>query len=101
MPRANPDFIVLHRYAANFPWLSQAGWFAEALAEASLASKPSAGQALGFRPDLYIQAAGDLGVDFPLVEVKDEGAHDRTWTLSEATQPIPMGPEVRFEAGGA
>jgi hypothetical protein len=96
-PRAIPDFIVLHRYAANFPWLSQASWFADALTEAGLTVRPSKGLALGFRPDLYVEAAGDLRVAYPLVESKDEGAHEHAWTLSEATQPISMGPEVRFD----
>jgi nitrate/nitrite transport system substrate-binding protein len=97
-PRANPDFLVLHRYAANFPWVSQARWFADALAEAGLADKPAREQPLGFRPDLYVEAARDLGVAYPLVERKDEGAHRAAWTLVEATRPIAMGPEVRFES---
>jgi two-component system, oxyanion-binding sensor len=96
-PRSNPDFLVLHRYAANFPWLSQAQWFADALVEAGLAEKPTEVRQLGFRPDLYVEAAKDLGVAYPLVETKEEGAHRTAWTLEEATQPIPMGPEVRFE----
>ena len=97
-PRANPDFLVFHRYAANFPWLSQARWFAEALADAGLSRKSKPSQTLGFRPDLYVEAAADLGLAYPLVESKQEGAHESAWTLSEATQPIPMGPEIRFEA---
>jgi two-component system, oxyanion-binding sensor len=95
-PRANPDFLVLHRYAANFPWTSQARWFADALSQAGLAEKTS-GRSLGFRPDLYVEAACDLGVAYPLIDSKEEGAHAGFWTLNEATQPISMGPEVRFE----
>jgi nitrate/nitrite transport system substrate-binding protein len=97
-PRDMPDFLVLHRYAANFPWLSQARWFADALAEAGLARRPPAGQSPGFRPDLYVEAAGDLGVAHPLIESKEEGAHEGPWTLVEATQPIAMGAETRFDA---
>lgn len=96
-PRSNPDFLVLHRYAANFPWLSQARWLAGALADAGLAPRAEPNQPLGFRPDLYAEAAADLGIAYPLIDAKEEGAHSTAWTLREATQPMAMGPEIRFE----
>lgn len=106
--RTNPDFLVLHRYAANFPWLSQASWFAGALTRAGLAPErlqpaQDADTSLGFRPELYRQAASDLGVAYPTTDEKAECAHPGPWTLHKATQPIAMGPETRFDSatGGA
>jgi nitrate/nitrite transport system substrate-binding protein len=96
-PRDNPDFLVFHRYAANFPWLSQAQWFAQALSGAGVA--PSGGAPLSaFRPDLYARAAKALGVPCPLIDEKREVAHESPWTLEQATAPICMGREVAFES---
>jgi nitrate/nitrite transport system substrate-binding protein len=95
-PRDNPDFLVFHRYAANFPWKSQAAWFAGALSEAGLAP-PGGAPLAAFRPDLYARAAQAVGVPSPLIQSKREAAHDAPWILQEATEPIPMGIEVAFD----
>lgn len=98
-PRDNPDFLVFHRYAANFPWRSQAAWFARALAQAGLAEDGAPRAA--FRPDLYARAAAAIGAPYPLVDVKDEAAHAAPWLLEEATAPIQMGREAAFDGAGA
>jgi nitrate/nitrite transport system substrate-binding protein len=95
-PRDNPDFLVFHRYAANFPWLSQAAWFARGLSNAGLATKDGAPLS-AFRPDLYARAADAIGVARPLIEAKREAAHDARWVLREATASIQMGREVAFD----
>jgi nitrate/nitrite transport system substrate-binding protein len=95
-PRTLPDFLVFHRYAANFPWRSQALW--------TLASMQRAGQldrALPLRPiaaqviaaDTYRAAAAELGLPAPAIDDKTEGTHATAWTLHQATRPIAMGPD--------
>ncbi|MGE0827984.1 MAG: CmpA/NrtA family ABC transporter substrate-binding protein [Hyphomonadaceae bacterium] len=94
--RTNRDFLVFHRYAANFPWRSQAAWIARALVQAGLA--PEGGAPLSaVRPALYARAAQALGAPYPLIDSKAEAAHDAPWTLSEASSPIPMGREAAFD----
>ncbi|KAF0183393.1 MAG: ABC transporter substrate-binding protein [Hyphomonadaceae bacterium] len=94
--RDNPDFIVFHRYAANFPWRSQAAWFARALASAGLAPDGGTPRA-AFRPALYARAAAELGARYPLVDSKPEAAHEAPWVFEQATAPIQMGREVAFD----
>lgn len=95
-PRLNPDFLVFHRYAANFPWRSQAAWFAQALADAELVQ--SGGAPLSaFRPALYARAAESIGAPYPLVDVKSEAAHATPWIFEQATSPIQMGREAAFD----
>jgi nitrate/nitrite transport system substrate-binding protein len=92
----NPDFQVYHRYAANFPWRSQAIWMGRALAKARLVG-PEGAPAQAFRPAHYARAAQELGIPYPLVDVKEEGAHDAPWVLEQASAPIPMGVEKLFD----
>lgn len=94
-PRHNADFLVLHRYAANFPWRSQAAWFASALTAAGLGEGGSPLSA--FRPALYARAAEAIGAPYPLVDSKEEAAHATPWTLEQATLPIQMGREAAFD----
>ena len=96
-PIDNPDFLVFHRYAANFPWRSQADWFAKALSQADIAGKNAGAALSAFRPALYARAAAALGVPYPLVDSKAEGAHAAPWIWEQATTPIPMGREWMFE----
>jgi nitrate/nitrite transport system substrate-binding protein len=50
-----------------------------------------------YRPDLYRQAAKDLGIPYPTIDWKTEGTNKAPWTLKQATAPIPMGPDVFFD----
>ncbi len=91
------DFNVFYRYAATFPWRSHAvltiaqmyrwGQLAEALDIQAVAEQV-------YRPELYRQAAGALGLPYPIIDYKPEGVHATAWTLTEATQPIEMGPDL-------
>lgn len=91
-----PDMLVFHRYAANFPWRSQALWFGEALAKAGLTPREGS-PAQAFRPALFARAAEALGVAYPLVDSKEEAAHPKPWVLEQASAPIPMGIEQAFD----
>jgi nitrate/nitrite transport system substrate-binding protein len=98
-PIDNPDFLVFHRYAANFPWRSQAAWYARQLSESRIAGANAGAALSAFRPSLYARAAAALGVPYPLVDTKPEGEAAQPWTLEQATQPIAMGREWMFERG--
>lgn len=94
--RPLPDFIVFHRYAANFPWRSQA--LATLLAmrragqiAASLDVRTLAAQVVA--PDTYRAAAAELGLPAPAIDDKSEGTHSTSWLLEQATRPIAMGPD--------
>lgn len=95
-PRLLPDFIVFHRYAANFPWRSQSLW--------TLAEMRRAGQLGGdvdlralaaqvVAADTYRAAAAELGLPAPSIDDKTEGTHEVGWSLRQATRPIAMGPD--------
>jgi ABC-type nitrate/sulfonate/bicarbonate transport system substrate-binding protein len=99
-PRPLPDFNVFHRYAANFPWRSHAVWFLTQMLRWGQIEQPldlRATAAAVYRPDLYRDAAQALGVPAPNHDDKTEGTHTTHWTLSDASAPIPMGPDRFFD----
>lgn len=99
-PVKMPDFNVFHRYAANFPWQSHAMWFLTQMVRWGQIDKAinlkSVAESV-YLPDLYREAAKEVGVAAPTTNYKPEGIHDKPWTLKEATKPIPMGPDVFFD----
>ncbi len=99
-PRPLPDFNVFYRYAATFPWYSHAEWFITQMLrwgqlEAPLDIRKTASEV--YRPDIYREAAKELGAPYPTIDFKTEGTHSKPWTLTEATSPIPMGPDMFFD----
>lgn len=98
--RPLPDFNVFYRYAANFPWRSHAMWLLtqmlrwgqidDAIDIRRIASEV-------YRPDLYRDAAAALGAPVPYQDYKTEGSHASSWTLTEASAPIAMGPDRFFD----
>ncbi|MBI1173705.1 MAG: nitrate ABC transporter substrate-binding protein [Sideroxydans sp.] len=99
-PTPMPDFNVFHRYAANFPWHSQAAWYITQMLrwgqiEHPLDIRKTAAEV--YRTDLYRAAAKELGVPCPTVDGKTEGSHKSGWTLEQATSPIAMGPDLFFD----
>jgi nitrate/nitrite transport system substrate-binding protein len=95
-PVAMPDFNVFHRYAANFPWHSHAVWFITQMyrwgqLDEAVNIRKLAEQV--YRPDVYRDAARDLGLPFPTHGYKTEGLHDEPQRLAEATQPLTLGPD--------
>ncbi|MEX0729599.1 MAG: CmpA/NrtA family ABC transporter substrate-binding protein [Aquisalimonadaceae bacterium] len=96
-PRPFPDFNVFHRYAASFPWRSHATWFITQMIRWGQLDRPVDIRKVAdsvYRPDLYRQAAQDLGVPYPTIDYKAEGANAEPWTLEDATSPIAMGPDL-------
>jgi ABC-type nitrate/sulfonate/bicarbonate transport system substrate-binding protein len=88
-----PQGLIYHRHAANFPWRSHAAWFASQILRWGQA-QPSEGfieaaEAV-YRPDLYRTAAAALGLPAPVEDSKIEGAHAEPWVAAGAPAPIPM-----------
>lgn len=100
-PAPLPDFLVLHRYAANFPWTSHAMWLLLQMLRWGQLARPIdllATAAAVYRPDLFRQAARAVGIPAPSVDLKSEGTHSERWWLTAASEPIAMGSD-RFIDG--
>lgn len=91
------DYIIYHRYAANFPWRSHAVWFLTQMLRWGQIDDSVDMAAVAdavYRPDLFRAAAAALGDPAPLMEEKVEGAHAAAWLLDEATTPIQMASDL-------
>ena len=72
-----PDFMFQHREAANFPWVSQAGWLYSQMVRwdgIGYDSQDAAKAARVFRPDVYRQALIGTGEPLPGASSKVEGS---------------------------
>jgi ABC-type nitrate/sulfonate/bicarbonate transport system substrate-binding protein len=94
------DTSVFFANAATFPWRSQARWFLGQMRRWGYLDETADLDAAAaiFRPDLYAQAAGSLGLPVPTEAVKSEGRHSATWMMPASPTPIAMGPD-RFIDG--
>jgi nitrate/nitrite transport system substrate-binding protein len=93
------DYLVFHRYAASFPWRSHAMWFLTQMIRWGQAPRTAdfAAAAAVYDPEVFRQAAAELGAPAPLADSKLEGAHAAPWTLTEATGPIAMSADLFLE----
>ena len=95
-PRPMPDFHVFQRYCANYPWLSHAEWIMTQMIRWKQV-KPTIDihkmASSIYRPELYRQAAGSLGLPCPPMERKQEGVHAMPWLLTSPRETFPMGPD--------
>lgn len=93
-PCAAPDFNVFYRYAANFPWPSHAQWFISQMIRWGQLTQPvnslQAAREI-YRTDIFRQACNYLSIPVPEQETKQEGIHQRNWTLQTASGEIKMG----------
>jgi nitrate/nitrite transport system substrate-binding protein len=96
-----PDFHVFHRYAAGFPWISHASWLVLQMLRWGQVAEPVdvlAAARTAYRPDLYREAAREVGVLAPEVDVKCEGLHPEPWSLGMRDgERILMGPDLFFD----
>ena len=95
-----PDFHVFHRYAANFPWTSHAVWLLTQMLRWGQLAAPIDLLAVAcrvYRPDLYRQAARDVGVLAPEIDLKSEGIHSTEWRLESSAGTIRMGSDRFFD----
>jgi NitT/TauT family transport system ATP-binding protein/nitrate/nitrite transport system substrate-binding protein len=73
----DPDLVVFHRHAANFPWRSHAVWLITQMIRWGQVREPFDILALAervYRPDLFRGAVAGLGVEVPDSDHKREGA---------------------------
>jgi NitT/TauT family transport system ATP-binding protein/nitrate/nitrite transport system substrate-binding protein len=83
------------RYAAMFPFVSQAHWFLQQMKRWDLIGETDipALAARVYRPGLYRAAVAPLGLSAPGADAKPEGGHAAPWNLEAAPSPIEMGPD--------
>lgn len=94
------DFTVFHRSAASFPWISHALWFLERMRRADQVAPETDLEAIArrvYRPDLWREAAEDLGLNAPASDMKVEGAHEAGWRLEGEGGPIAMAADRFFQ----
>lgn len=94
------DFNVFHRYAANFPWRSHAEICLAQMARWKQLRDPLDIRAVVrrvYRPDIYRQAAEELGMPYPTIDYKPESCHDGPWMLEQASSPLEMGSDLALE----
>jgi ABC-type nitrate/sulfonate/bicarbonate transport system substrate-binding protein len=94
--RPLPDFHVFARYAANFPWVSHGIWHLTQMYRWGQLTTPCDMPALArsvYRPDLYRNAAAQLGIPAPVQDMKTEGGHHGIWELDG----FPLGADRFFD----
>lgn len=95
-PRKLTDFNVFHRYTANFPWRSHAIWYLTQMIRWGQVDQAFDFTRIAeavYRPDIYREAAANLGLDTPSADYKPEGQHTEQWQLHEDGTSILMGPD--------
>lgn len=93
-PVSVPDFNVFHRYQANYPWCSHAAWIITQMyrwgqLDQCIDIRKTA-EAV-YRPDIYREAAAQIGIKFPSVIYKTEGEHRNTWPMQVQDQIFDLG----------
>lgn len=93
-----PDFNCFFRYAANAPWQSQGRFFIQQMAYSGQltindrdSNKDQAIIEQVYRMDRFNAVAEQIGLPHPLNQIKQEGIHQSTWVLTDASEPIAMG----------
>ncbi len=97
-PDAHPvqvdRFLQFHKYAANFPWRSQAAWIADQLgADAAGLEKAKA----CFRSDLYRQNLVGIGADMPGASEKKEGSLQFETAVASSRGHMILAPDAFFD----
>lgn len=95
---ADPDAIVFHRYAANFPWRSHAVWIAEEMRRMGQTRDPRAAETAAqvYRPDIYRRAAAAIGENAPRRDWKQEGRNEAPHEAEGTLGPIRLGADRFF-----
>jgi NitT/TauT family transport system ATP-binding protein/nitrate/nitrite transport system substrate-binding protein len=88
---AGPDRPAFAADAAGYPFLSHAAWFAGQMRRWGWMEGET--PAL-YRPDLFTEAAHDLGLPIPHAAAKAEGAHPEVWHLPAAPVGLDMRPDT-------
>lgn len=95
-----PDFLVLHKEAANFPWRSQAMWLYSQMARwghAPASAEGFAKAATIFRPDVYRAAFAGTDAALPGASAKVEGAIAAPLAIGSPSGRLVLGPDRFFD----
>nr|WP_310525063.1 CmpA/NrtA family ABC transporter substrate-binding protein [Polymorphobacter sp.] len=95
-----PDFLMLYRDAANFPWVSQAQWLYSQMLRWGQAPAGAAAEAAVrsvFRPDLYRRALAGSGTPLPGANAKVEGALATPLAVGSTRGRLSIGPDRFFD----
>lgn len=90
------QFLMFHRHAATFPWRSQAAWIASRLGQDAAGLEQARAC---FRPDLYRENLGPMGVDLPGASEKVEGAMRHATAVASTKGHMILGPDAFFDGG--
>ncbi|MCF2872669.1 ABC transporter substrate-binding protein [Octadecabacter sp. G9-8] len=93
-PKPIERFVQFHKYAASFPWRSQAAWIAHQLG-ADAAGLENAKAC--FRSDLYRQNLGAVGADMPGASEKVEGALMYETAVASTRGHMILAPDAFFD----
>ena len=101
MAADSADYLVYHRNLASFPWRSHALWFASQMVRWGQVGEDVdfAAAAAVYRPDLYRQAAADIGEAAPVGDLKSEGEHAAPWRRETTGGPADMAPDLFLDGG--
>lgn len=99
-PQSVQDFLFFERKAATFPWISHALWFFSQMVhwgQASLSAAALDTVRRTYRPDIYREALGPLGVMLPGGSSKVEGALLQEIQVGASTGALRLGPDGFFD----
>lgn len=95
-PEPTPDFVLFNRYAANFPWLSDAIWYQSQSVRWGLIDEVfdlrRVAQAV-MRPDIFRDAVAEIAEPVPRQEYKSDGSNYGPYIFTDATAEFVMGPD--------
>jgi ABC-type nitrate/sulfonate/bicarbonate transport system substrate-binding protein len=99
-PTPVDDFLVFHRKAANFPWVSHALWlYAQMVRWRQVEASPAAEADVRavFRPDLYRAALQGGPTHLPMDDTKIEGGLTGETAIAGVPRPMHLGPDRFFD----
>lgn len=94
--------LILDPQVATYPWISHAKWFMGQMVTWGMLTPQHDFDQLArhvYRPDLWREAAADLGLNCPLADDKTEGGQDSAWEIPATPHNIIMPPNRLFDGG--
>ena len=95
-----PEFFVMHRQLANFPWASHALWFYSQMVrwkQTSYSTKLLEKVRATYRPDLYRSALLLIDESLPKTDYKTERAVNGRYVVNESNSSLMLAPEGFFD----
>lgn len=96
----DPDFLVFHRKATNFPWRSHILWIYAQMVRWGQVEHFVVNERIArgvFRPDLYREVLGPIGADLPGASEKVEGALKQALLVASSRGNLELGPDGFFD----